>query len=344
MSLVLRRPDDWHLHLRDGAMLEAVLPATAAVMGRAIVMPNLRPPVVRAAQAVAYRERIQACLPAGSRFQPLMTLYLTEGSDPDDIEAGARDGQIVAVKYYPAGATTNSQDGVTQLSRVRPVLERLERLGLPLLVHGEVTDPGVDIFDREAVFIDTVLVPLLAEHPGLRVVFEHATTRQAVDFVREAWPRVGCTLTAHHLLLDRNAMLVGGIKPHLYCLPVLKRAEHRRALLEAATSGHPAFFLGTDSAPHSRGAKECASGCAGCYTAPHALELYAAAFEQAGRLDRLQAFASEHGPAFYGLPVNEDTVELRRERWTVPETVQVAGPEGEVRWFLAGEELGWRVG
>lgn len=343
MTLVLRRPDDWHLHLRDGAMLDAVLPATANVMGRAIVMPNLRPPVVTTAQAVAYRQRIQARLPEGSRFQPLMTLYLTEGSDPDDIEAGARDGQIVGMKYYPAGATTNSQDGVHALRAVRPVLERLERIGLPLLLHGEVTTPSVDIFDREAVFIDTVLVPLLDEHPGLRLVFEHATTRQAVEFVRSAWPRVGCTLTAHHLLLDRNAMLVGGIKPHLYCLPILKRAEHRAALLEAATSGHPAFFLGTDSAPHARGAKECASGCAGCYTAPHALELYATAFEQAGRLDRLQGFASEHGPAFYGLPLNEDTIELRQERWTVPEAAVVDGPEGAVRLFMAGEELGWRL-
>ncbi len=342
-SLQLRRPDDWHLHLRDGAVLRAVLPATARVMGRAIVMPNLRPPVVRAAEAAAYRERILAARPAGSRFLPLMTLYLTERSDPLDLRAGVRDGLVHGVKLYPAGATTHSQDGVVELSRVRRVLEELEALGTPLLVHGEVVDPEVDIFDREAVFIERVLAPLLDEHPGLRVVFEHATTREAVDFVRARWPRVGCTLTAQHLLLDRNAMLVGGIRPHLYCLPVLKRAHHRAALVEAATSGHPAFFLGTDSAPHARGAKECAVGCAGCFTAPHALELYAHAFEQAGRLDRLPAFASEHGPAFYGLPPNQDEITLERRAWTPPLAWPVEGPEGEIALFLGGEALPWRL-
>ncbi|MCK6504940.1 dihydroorotase [Myxococcota bacterium] len=342
-ALTLRRPDDWHLHLRDGAMLAAVLPATAAVMGRAIVMPNLVPPVVTTSQAAAYRARILALLPPGSRFQPLMTAYLTEDSDPDDLAAGHRDGVLTAVKLYPAGATTNSHAGVRDLSRVRRVLERLEALGMPLLVHGEVTTPEVDIFDREAVFLDTVLSPLLAEHTALRVVFEHATTAEAVAFVRAHRDRVGCTVTPQHLLANRNDMLVGGVRPHFYCLPVLKRARHQQALVQAVTSGEPSFFLGTDSAPHPVSAKESACGCAGCYTAPVALQLYAEVFDAHGALEKLEGFASLHGPAFYGLPVNPDRIRLVRGQDVVPSAVAVEGPAAELRPFLAGRALAWRV-
>lgn len=342
-TLTLRRPDDWHLHLRDGAVLAAVLPATASVMGRAIVMPNLVPPVVTTAQAAAYRGRIRALLPPGSRFEPLMAAYLADRSDPDDLEAGHRDGVLTAVKLYPAGATTHSEAGVTDLSRLRPVLERLEALGMPLLVHGEVTWPEVDIFDREAVFLDRVLLPLLREHPALRVVVEHATTAEAVDFVRAHAPRVGCTVTPQHLLCNRNDMLVGGVRPHLYCLPVLKRARHQQALVAAVTSGDPQFFLGTDSAPHPVHAKESACGCAGCYTAPVALELYAQVFDQHAALDALEGFASLHGPAFYGLPVNEDLVTLERAPGVVPERVAVEGPVAELRPFMAGAPIGWRL-
>ncbi len=346
--ITIRRPDDWHLHLRDGAMLAAVLPATAAVMGRAIVMPNLKPPVVTTAQAAAYRDRIRALLPADSRFQPLMTAYLTDSTDADDIAAGFRDGVLTAVKLYPAGATTNSDAGVTDLRRTDAVLERMAQLGMPLLVHGEVTDAHVDIFDREAAFLDDVLAPLLDRHPTLRVVLEHVTTADAVDFVLAnasdaAVPRVGATITAQHLLVNRNDMLVGGIRPHLYCLPILKRARHQQALIQAATSGHPAFFLGTDSAPHPVGAKESDCGCAGCYTAPVALELYAQVFDDAGALDTLEAFASRNGPAFYGLPVNQDTVTLVRGEGRVPQAVRVNGPEGELRPFMAGSTLSWQV-
>jgi len=342
-TLTLHRPDDWHLHLRDGAMLAAVLPDSAAIMGRAVVMPNLVPPVVTTAQAAAYRERIRSLLPPDSRFEPLMTVYLTDQSDPQDIEAGYVDGVLSAVKLYPAGATTNSDAGVTTLGRVGRVLERLERLGMPLLVHGEVTDPDIDIFDREAVFLDRVLAPLLARHPALRVVVEHATTSQAVDFVRAHPGRVGCTVTPQHLLLNRNDLLVGGIKPHLYCLPVLKRAAHQQALIAAVTSGEPGFFLGTDSAPHTVHRKETAVGCAGCYSAPIALQLYAQVFDQAHALDKLDAFASLNGPAFYGLPANRDTVTLERAWVVVPNRLEITGPASAVRPLMAGQTLAWRV-
>jgi len=341
--LVLRRPDDWHLHLRDGAMMQAVLPATAAVMGRAVVMPNLLPPVVTSAQALAYWDRIRSLLPAGSSFQPLMTAYLTEDSDPDDLAAGHRDGLLVAVKLYPVGATTHSDAGVRDLSRIDPVLERMQARGMPLLVHGEVTDPEVDIFDREAVFLDRVLAPLLDRYPELRVVLEHVTTAEGVDFVRARAPQVAATLTPQHLLANRNDMLVGGIRPHFYCLPVLKRRRHQQALIQAATSGDASFFLGTDSAPHAVSAKESACGCAGCFTAPVALPLYAEVFETAGALEQLEAFASLNGPAFYGLPPNGDRIGLERAHDTVPERILVDGPQAELRPWLAGRALRWRV-
>ncbi|TNE85600.1 MAG: dihydroorotase [Deltaproteobacteria bacterium] len=342
-SLTLRRPDDWHLHLRDAAMLDAVLPPTAAVFGRAVVMPNLKPPVTTTEQAAAYRERILASLPEGSRFTPLMTAYLTDRTDPDDLAAGHAAGVLTAVKLYPAGATTNSDAGVTSLTRLERVLERLADIGMPLLVHGEVTDHDVDIFDREARFLDEVLEPIVAKFPTLRVVVEHATTAEAVQFVRAHGERVGCTITPQHLLANRNDLLVGGIRPHFYCLPVLKRRKHQVALLEAATSGEAGFFLGTDSAPHPKHAKESDCGCAGCYSAPAALPLYAEAFERAGALEHLETFASLNGPAFYGLPVNEDTVTLVRKSWEVPESVAVDGPASEIVPFWAGQSLRWRV-
>lgn len=341
--LVLPRPDDWHLHLRDGEMLAAVLPDTARTMGRAIVMPNLRPPVVTTAQAAAYRQRIRALLPEGSRFEPLMTAYLTDRTDPEDLARGHAEGVLTAVKLYPAGATTNSDSGVTDLAALRPVLETLERTGMPLLVHGEVTDAHVDIFDREARFLEEILEPLLAEHQGLRCVVEHMTTAEAVDFVRAHGERVGGTVTPQHLLANRNDLLVGGVKPHYYCLPVLKRATHQRALVEAVTSGDASFFLGTDSAPHPVSEKESACGCAGCYTAPVALQLYAEVFEDAGSLEHLEAFASRNGPAFYGLPANADTVTLVRRPSAVPEALAVEGPAAEVRPFLAGRALRWTL-
>jgi dihydroorotase len=339
--LVIPRPDDWHLHLRDGEMLRAVLPQTAAVMGRAVVMPNLVPPVVTTADATAYRARIVAALPAGADFTPLMTAYLTDHTDPDDLARGHAEGIVTAVKLYPAGATTHSAAGVTDVSALRPVLERLEAIGMPLLVHGEVTDAHVDIFDREAVFLETILGPLLAEHQGLRVVVEHLTTAEGVDFVRSHGERVGATITPQHLLANRNDLLVGGVKPHFYCLPVLKRASHQLALINAATSGEASFFLGTDSAPHPVGAKESACGCAGCYTAPVALQLYAHAFDEAGALDRLGDFASRNGPRFYGLPVSEQTVVLERGAAQVPHALQVG--DIEVRPFWAGRALGWTL-
>jgi len=339
--LVLRRPDDWHLHLRDGLMLAAVIGATASRFARAIVMPNLTPPVVTTAEARAYRDRILAALPPGSAFEPLMTLYLTEETDPADVAAGVAEGLVRAVKLYPAGATTNSAAGVRDLAAVRPVLERLEAVGAPLLIHGEVVDPEVDIFDREAVFVDRVLAPLVAEHPGLKVVLEHITTAEGAAFIAEGPPTLAATVTPQHLLIDRNAMLVGGIRPHNYCLPVPKRASHRDALRRLVASGHPRVFLGTDSAPHPRTEKESACGCAGLYTAPVALELYAEAFEAAGALDRLEAFASLNGPAFYGLPVNEDTVTLERRPTTVPASVRAG--EDEVVPFRAAGEVGWSV-
>ncbi len=341
--LVLVRPDDWHLHLRDGALMNAVLAPTARVFGRGMIMPNLKPPVTTSAGAAAYRQRIVAARPAGSDFQPLMALYLTQDTDPDDLEAGVQDGVVHAVKFYPAGATTNSEAGVTELGRSRAVLERLEKLGVPLLVHGEVTTESVDIFDREARFLDQVLEPLLREHAGLRVVVEHATTAQAVDFVREHPGRVGCTLTPQHLLANRNDMLVGGIRPHLYCLPILKRRSHQRALLAAATSGDPQFFLGTDSAPHVVGTKQNACGCAGCFSAPTAIELYAAAFEAEGALDKLEAFASLNGPRFYGLPANAATITLERSPQRIPEQFAVPGIDDQIVPLFAGRELQWRV-
>jgi len=315
--LTLLRPDDWHLHLRDGAVLRAVLPDTARRFARAIVMPNLDPPVTTVAQARAYRERILAALPAGMAFEPLMTLYLTDLTPPAEIAEAKASGLVHAVKYYPAGATTHSENGVTDLGRVYPVLAEMERHNLPLLLHGEVTDPGVDFFDREAVFIERHLAALVREFPRLRLVLEHVTTKEGVAFVEQAGPTVAATITAHHLLLNRNSLFERGLRPHHYCLPVLKREAHRQELLRAATSGSPKFFLGTDSAPHGRRAKESACGCAGIYTAHAALELYAEAFEQAGALDRLEAFASFHGPDFYRLPRNRDTVTLVKEPWRV---------------------------
>ncbi|WP_047193839.1 dihydroorotase [Caldimonas brevitalea] len=338
--LTLVRPDDWHLHVRDGAPMAAVVADTARQFGRAIIMPNLRPPVTTAAQAVAYRDRILAALPPGSEFQPLMTLYLTDNLPPDEIERAKQAG-VVAVKLYPAGATTNSDAGVTDLRKTYRTLEALQRHGLPLLVHGEVTDPQIDVFDREQVFIDTQLAPLRRDFPGLKIVFEHITTKEAAQYVQEADAGLGATITAHHLLYNRNAIFTGGIRPHYYCLPVLKREEHRLALVAAATSGNPKFFLGTDSAPHPSHLKEHASGCAGCYTAHAALELYAEAFEAAGALDKLEGFASFHGADFYGLPRNQGHVTLRRESWTVPETLPFG--EAQLKPLRAGESLAWRV-
>jgi dihydroorotase len=338
--VTLPRPTDAHLHLRDGAALEAVLPATARQFARAVVMPNLKPPVVTAADAAAYRARILAALPAGADFTPLMTLYLTDHTHPDEIGRAVEDG-VVGVKLYPAGATTNSAAGVTDLSRVEPALAEMARLGLPLLVHGEVTDPDTDIFDREGLFLDRVLAPLLDRHPDLRVVLEHVTTAAGVAFVRSAGDRVAGTLTAHHLLVDRNALFVGGIRPHYYCLPILKRRTDREALLDAATSGDPSFFLGTDSAPHAVGAKESACGCAGCYTAHAALELYAEAFDQAGALDRLPGFASAHAARFYDFDESAETVTLTREPWSPPDTVAF-GEQRLVPW-RADAPLQWRM-
>jgi dihydroorotase len=342
MQITLRRPDDWHLHLRDGAMLAAVLPDSARHFGRAIVMPNLVPPVVTFAQALAYRERILAALPDGMAFEPLMTLYMTEGTDPEDVAAAAASGMVKAVKLYPAGATTNSASGVRDFDAVRGVLERMAAIGLPLCVHGEVTDPEVDIFDREAVFIDRVLEPLRRAVPGLRVVMEHVTTAEGVAYARAGGPDLGATLTVHHLVLNRNHILAGGIRPHYYCLPVAKRESHRRALVAAATSGEPAFFLGTDSAPHPDRLKEHACGCAGCYTAPVALAVLAQVFEEAGALDRLEAFASLNGPAFYRLAANEDRITLRRGG-PVPLPPAPAPGSDRVTVFDPGFPLHWSV-
>jgi dihydroorotase len=340
-TLTLTRPDDWHLHVRDGAALAAVLPHTARQFARAIIMPNLKPPVTTTALALAYRERILAVVPAGLAFEPLMTLYLTDNTPAAEIAQARASGKIHAVKYYPAGATTNSDSGVTDITKTYAALDAMQEHGLPLLVHGEVTDSRVDVFDREKVFIDTVLAPLAERFSQLKIVFEHITTRDAVDFVLGAPTRIGATLTAHHLLYNRNAMFAGGMQPHYYCLPVLKRETHRAALLDAAVSGNPKFFLGTDSAPHAQASKESACGCAGIYSAHAALELYAEAFEQAGALDRLEAFASFHGPDFYGLPRNRGTVTLRKEQWQVPD----AYPLGEERLIplRAGTEMSWRM-
>lgn len=339
-TLTLTRPDDWHLHVRDGAALSTVVPHSAAQFGRAIIMPNLRPPVTTTAQALAYKARILAAVPPGIAFEPLMTLYLTDKLPADEI-ARARVAGIVAVKLYPAGATTNSDAGVTELRKTYATLEAMQRQGVPLLVHGEVTAPEIDLFDREAVFIDTQLIPLRRDFPELKVVFEHITTREAAQYVAEANRFTAATLTAHHLLYNRNAIFTGGIRPHYYCLPVLKRESHRQALLAAAASGNPRFFLGTDSAPHPVHLKEHASGCAGCYTALTAMELYAQAFDEMDALDKLEAFASFFGADFYGLPRNAGTLTLKREAWTVPEAF--AFGEATLKPLGAGETLAWRV-
>lgn len=340
-KLTITRPDDWHLHVRDGAALSAVLPDTARQFARAIIMPNLKPPVTTVALARAYRDRILAALPAGVAFEPLMTLYLTDNLPPEEIVAAKASGFVHALKLYPAGATTNSDAGVTDIRRCYPTLEAMQREGIPLLVHGEVTDGDIDIFDREAVFIDRVMKPLRRDMPELKVVFEHITTRDAAQYVAEAEGPIGATITAHHLLYNRNAIFTGGIRPHYYCLPVLKREIHRDALVKAATSGSERFFLGTDSAPHARGLKEHACGCAGCYTALHAMELYAEAFDTAGALDKLEAFASFNGPAFYGLPRNTGTLTLTREDWELPAEL----PYGDTTLvpLRAGETLRWKA-
>ena len=341
-TLTLRRPDDWHLHLRDGAVLRAVLPETARHFARAIVMPNLVPPVVTGAQAAAYRDRILAALPEGMTFEPLMTLYLTEDTDPEDVAAAAASGLVRAVKLYPAGATTNSASGVADFDRVRGVLERMAGIGLPLCVHGEVTDPEIDIFDREAVFIDRVLDPIRRATPGLRVVMEHITTSGAADYVRAAPADLAATITTHHLVINRNHILVGGIRPHYYCLPVAKRESHRLALLEAALSGDARFFLGTDSAPHVDANKESTCGCAGCFTATNTLSILAEIFEREGALDRLEGFTSRFGAAFYGMAPNDGTLTLTRgDALRLPEKIETE--DGPVTVFDPGFPLHWRV-
>ena len=340
-ALTITRPDDWHLHLRDGDAMASVLPHTARQFARAIVMPNLRPPVTTTAQALAYRERILAALPEGMHFQPLMTLYLTDNTPADEIRRARDSGMIHAVKLYPAGATTNSDAGVTDLTKCYKALETMQEIGMPFLVHGEVTDPVIDLFDREAAFIERVMVPLRRDMPELKVVFEHITTKEAAQYVTEASNATAATITAHHLLYNRNEIFKGGIRPHYYCLPILKREEHRQALVRAATSGDAKFFLGTDSAPHPKGLKEHACGCAGCYTALHAMELYAEVFDQANALDKLEAFASFNGPGFYGLPRNLDTVTLKQETWTIPDEL----PFGETAIvpLNAGESVRWKL-
>ncbi|WP_343345313.1 dihydroorotase [Sphingomicrobium sp. XHP0239] len=340
-TITIRRPDDWHLHLRDGAMMAAVLPYTARQFARAIVMPNLSPPITAVDAARAYRERIVGALPEGSDFTPLMTAYLTDDTDPDAIERGFRDGVWVAAKLYPAGATTNSASGVTDIRKIDRVIERMEAIGMPLLAHGEVTDNEIDIFDREAVFIDRIAIPLLDRHPGLKFVFEHITTREATDFVAGGDDRIAATITPQHLQINRNAIFAGGLNPHAYCLPVAKRELHRRAVRAAATGGSGKFFLGTDSAPHTRSAKESACGCAGIFNAPHALECYAQVFDEEGALDRFEAFASLDGPRFYGLPVNEERITLERRDVTVEPEID-AGSEAVVP-YRAGETLGWAL-
>ena len=339
-TLTITRPDDWHLHVRDGEALQTVVPHTAAQFGRAIIMPNLKPPVTTAAQALAYKDRILAAVPAGVDFEPLMTLYLTDNLAPDEI-ARAKAAGVVAAKLYPAGATTNSDAGVTNMRKIYPVLEAMQREGMLLLVHGEVTSSDIDLFDREAVFIDQQLIPLRRDFPGLKIVMEHITTTEAAQYVGEADALLGATITAHHLLYNRNAIFTGGIRPHYYCLPVLKRETHRLALVQAATSGSPKFFLGTDSAPHPAHLKEHATGCAGCYTAHAAMELYAEAFDAAGALDRLEGFASFHGADFYGLPRNTGTLTLRRQAWTPPEAYPFG--EAQLKPLRGGEPLAWQV-
>jgi dihydroorotase len=340
-SLTLTRPDDWHLHLRDGAAMTSVLPHSARAFARAIVMPNLKPPLTDTALAAAYRERILSALPEGAKFEPLMTLYLTDNTGAEQIARAKQAGFVHALKYYPAGATTNSDSGVTRIERAFPALAAMEKHGLPLLVHGEVTTPGVDVFDRESVFVETVLADVVRRFPALRIVVEHVTTREAVQFVETSGPNVAATITAHHLLYNRNAMFAGGFRPHYYCLPVLKREEHRLALVRAATGGNPKFFLGSDSAPHARGDKESSCGHAGIYTAHAAIELYAEAFEAAGALDKLEAFASFHGADFYRLPRNRDSITLRRESWNVPGEMPFDGRT--LVPLRAGEPVRWRL-
>jgi dihydroorotase len=339
--VTITRPDDWHLHLRDGATMASVLPHTVHQFARAIVMPNLKPPVTTVALASAYRDRILAALPAGSDFEPLMVLYLTDNTPPEEIRKAKDSGFVHAVKLYPAGATTNSDAGVTDLRNCYKTLEVLQETGMPFLVHGEVTDPAIDIFDREAVFIDRVMTPLRRDMPELKVVFEHITTKDAAEYVMSSDGPTAATITAHHLLYNRNEIFKGGIRPHYYCLPVLKRETHRQALVAAAISGSDKFFLGTDSAPHAKGLKEHACGCAGCYTALHALELYAQAFDQAGALDKLEAFASFNGPAFYGLPRNQGCVTLRRENWTIPAELPMG--DTSVVPLNGGETIAWKM-
>jgi dihydroorotase len=341
-TLTIKRPDDWHVHLRDGQVMQTVLPFTARQFGRAIVMPNLVPPVTTAQQALAYRARIVEAVPKGLEFEPLMTVYLTDNIDPKEISAGFKSGAFCAAKLYPAGATTNSDSGVTDIRKLDAVLACMEELGMPLLVHGEVTDPDIDIFDREHVFIKRVMEPTLTRFQGLKVVFEHITTSAAVDFVRAQGPRVGATITVHHLMINRTDIFRGGIRPHLYCLPIAKREQHRLALREAATSGEGQFFLGTDTAPHAVSAKEAACGCAGIFSAPTAMELYTQVFDEEQALDRLEAFASLNGPAFYGLPVNDSTITLTRTPWVVDGQVALPGG-GALQPFMAGETINWRL-
>lgn len=340
-TITITRPDDWHLHLRDEEALATTVPDSAKYMGRAIIMPNLVPPVTTAVQALSYRERILANRPATSQFDPLMVMYLTDNISAEEIKKAFESGKVYAAKLYPAGATTNSSSGVTDVKNIYPVLAMMSDLGMPLLVHGEVTDNEIDIFDREAVFISKILKNVVADFPSLKIVMEHITTKQAVDFVMEAPANVGATITAHHLLYNRNHMLVGGIKPHYYCLPILKRNTHQQALIEAAISGSPKFFLGTDSAPHIKDNKEAACGCAGAYTAFAAIELYAEVFEKENALDKLEGFASHHGPDFYGLPRNTDTITLTKQAWTVPDTLPLGNDI--VVPLKAGETIGWTV-
>ncbi|WP_017235644.1 dihydroorotase [Pandoraea sp. B-6] len=339
-ELTITRPDDWHLHVRDGDVLKSVLPDSARQFGRAIIMPNLKPPVTTTELAAAYRERILAARPAGNAFEPLMTLYLTDNTAADEIRRAKASGFVHGVKLYPAGATTNSDAGVTDLAKCRGALEAMQDVGMPLLVHGEVTSADIDIFDREKVFIDRVMSPLRRDFPGLKVVFEHITTQDAAEYVAQADGPIAATITAHHLLYNRNAIFTGGIRPHYYCLPVLKRETHRDALVKAATSGSPRFFLGTDSAPHAREAKEAACGCAGCYTALHAVELYAEAFDKAGALDKFEGFASFHGPDFYELPRNSDKITLVREDWELPAALPMG--DATVVPLRGGEVIGWK--
>ena len=340
--ITITRPDDWHLHLRDGASLAVTVPDVARRFGRALVMPNLRPPVTTVELASQYRDRIRVAVPAGLKFEPLMTLYLTDNTPPDEIDRAKECGFVHAFKLYPAGATTNSDAGVTAIEKVYAVLERMEALGMPLCVHGEVTNADVDIFDRERVFIDRIFAPLQARFPRLRTVFEHITTAEAAQFVMQAGEHVAASITAHHLLMNRNAIFAGGIRPHNYCLPVLKRETHREALIAAAISGNSRFFLGTDSAPHAKSTKEAACGCAGCYTAHAGIELYAEAFDQAGALDRLEAFASHNGPDWYGVPRNADTVTLAKESWSVPTSIDYL-PGDPLVPLRAGEAIGWKL-